>query len=764
MKSPFVAEAATGGDPLASPQTRQLADTGPCYVTPSNATEQARPSHDATAGLPGHAQRFMQALSLRMAAGTDGLGKGHSVLTAFESLDSAPTGPGQVNIKRVIHVRITWEHLVYEVPVRTPGKLRKAGLRRVLAGLTGAVAPGRLLAVMGPTGCGKTSLLCALAGRLPSGGTLSGSILVNGQPRTKAFYNIAAFVTQDDVMFSNLTVRETLRVAADLRLPSSVPASVKGQVVDDVIAELGLAKAADTWIGNDIVRGISGGEKKRTTIGVEMMSNPSVVFLDEPTSGLDAFQAQNVIEALHSLTQRGRTVLCTIHQPRSSIYRMFDLLCLISEGRQMYYGEASHAVAYFTGQGFPCPEHFNPADFFLDVVSLDFRSPEAEEESRARVDGLAEAFATNPPQEELAAHDVEEPAPKLDGVKAEFSFANTRPRQYAVLLGRAVKQVTRDVIPLFFSFVLTTIIGVLLGLIYLQIDMDQRGIQDRVGILFFITLFNCFSNFQPVLEVFPAEKSVVQRERASKSYCVSPYYLAKLTAETPVRVLSSLLFASIVYWMVGLNPGAKQFFTFFAICFVESLTAISLGIMISAAVPNEKVAFAVSPAFLVILMLFGGFYANQDTIPAWLSWIRYLSFLYYAFSALMVNEFSGACCWSCSNGGGDTVEQQGEDIPGCMRSGDQILERWGFGSWPRWAGFAGLIGCLLVQHALGYTILRKKKLRYLPLHQTAAGPSPGGPGAMDVPAGKAGGKSSMESMRTESSQGRAVEEGKGYQA
>lgn len=135
-------------------------------------------------------------------------------------------------------------------------------------------------------------------------------------------------------------------------------------------------------------------------------------------------------------------------------------------------------------------------------------------------------------------------------------------------------QTSRDVIPLFFTFVLTVVVALLLGVIYINMGKDQAGIQDRVGILFFITLFACFSNFQPVLDVFLSEQKVVQRERASKSYCVLPYYVSKLLAESPARILSSLLFASIVYWMAGLNPGAKRFFIFVAIIFVEGLTAI----------------------------------------------------------------------------------------------------------------------------------------------------------------------------------------------
>lgn len=230
----------------------------------------------------------------------------NSMLDSVSRLTTVKGGDSSGRLKKVIHVTLQWDSLTYTVPV---GKRRKRVQKVVLETISGHVAPGQLLAVMGPTGSGKTSLLNALAGRLPRGGALEGSVLVNGAPRSRGFRSITAYVLQDDVLFSNLTVRETFEFAAAIRMPSAVNKQMRRQLVDDVISELALGKAADTFIGNAFVRGVSGGERKRCNIGVELLGNPSLIFLDEPTSGLDAFQAQNVMEALWTLAGNGRTVV-----------------------------------------------------------------------------------------------------------------------------------------------------------------------------------------------------------------------------------------------------------------------------------------------------------------------------------------------------------------------------------------------------------------------------------------------------------------------
>lgn len=327
---------------------------------------------------------------------------------------------------QLLKVHVEWRDLTYTVPV---GRRKNRTNRTILSNLSASVPAGRLLAVMGPTGCGKTSLINALAGRLPEGGNLEGQILVNGVERGRGFRAISAYVMQDDALFSNLTVRETFEFAARIRLPREMSASTRTALVDTIITELGLAKAQDTRIGNDFFRGVSGGERKRTNIGVELLSGASLLFLDEPTSGLDAFQALNVMESLWTLTQSGRTVIASIHQPRSSIYSMFDLLLLLSEGSSMYYGPADKATQWFASTGFQCPQHFNPADFFLDVVSMDYRSPESETDSRQRIQLLGSVFEKEG-EEQYAV-----PAPKIsEHDKMEISQVQNLPSKLYIFV------------------------------------------------------------------------------------------------------------------------------------------------------------------------------------------------------------------------------------------------------------------------------------------------------------------------------------------
>jgi ATP-binding cassette, subfamily G (WHITE), eye pigment precursor transporter len=160
-----------------------------------------------------------------------------------------------------------------------------------------------------------------------------------------------------------------------------------------LITELGLGKCQHTLVGNDLIRGVSGGERKRVNIAMELVTDPSLVFLDEPTSGLDSFNAQSVMQLLLKLARNNRTIITTIHQPRSSIYQMFDTLMLVSDGRTMYFGPASYAVDYFARQGFPCPPTYNPADFFMDLLATDTRTQNLARVSRARINKLGAAYA-----------------------------------------------------------------------------------------------------------------------------------------------------------------------------------------------------------------------------------------------------------------------------------------------------------------------------------------------------------------------------------
>lgn len=237
----------------------------------------------------------------------------------------------------------------------------------ILTGVTGVVRPGEIMALLGPSGSGKTTMLTAMAGRLP--GKVTGSISYNGQPFSGWVKRRTGFVTQDDILYPHLTVTETLAFTAMLRLPKMLTTSEKLNRVDSVIAELGLTRCQSGPIGGPLLRGLSGGERKRVSIGQEMLVNPSLLLLDEPTSGLDSTTAQRILAALRELAALGRTIVTTIHQPSTRLYRLFDKVIVLSDGSPIYSGPASGAVRYFASIGFTPESPMNPADFLLDLAN-----------------------------------------------------------------------------------------------------------------------------------------------------------------------------------------------------------------------------------------------------------------------------------------------------------------------------------------------------------------------------------------------------------
>ncbi|KAL4425753.1 hypothetical protein ABPG75_009769 [Micractinium tetrahymenae] len=629
----------------------------------------------------------------------------------MEALDS--TGEDANGAARPLRITLEWRDLRYTVPLgvrRICCMRRSNGERVILEGLSAVMPPGRLLAVMGPTGCGKSSFVNALAGRLPAGGTLEGQVLVNGLQRGKGFRAVSAYVMQDDVLFHNLTVRETLHFAARMRLPSTVPPAAKAARVDAIIAQLGLAGAANTQIGNAFVRGVSGGERKRVNIAVELLANPSLIFADEATSGLDAFQAQSVMESLSQLAKSGRSVLATIHQPRSSVFQLFDLLMVLSEGQMLYYGPAAEAVAWFASCGFHCPEHYNPADFFADLVARDRRTPDADATSQQRIKLLVARFKEHHAEgstEEGAVPQADELA--MQRVNERPPFPNRWPVEFGLLLKRAWKQQSRDRLPQIITLMQTLVLGFVLAALFSDVPKTAQGVQDELGVLFMCCMFSAMASLFASLNTFPAEAGIVNRERAGKSYHVLPYYLARFICDMPLRVGQGLLFGVIVYFIVGLNPAAAAFFQFVELTILEGLASQALGVAVSAAAKTEKIAFAVAPGVTVVLMLFGGFFVSTDSIPASIRWITYISHLYYAFQGLVINNFAGRTGWTCAS----------PQDPTCTITGDQIIDKLGFGDKPRWEAYVGLSCLILGYNMVGYAVLRFSKQKFLPLSPAA---------------------------------------------
>ncbi|KAL6999471.1 ABC transporter G member 9 [Sarracenia purpurea var. burkii] len=267
---------------------------------------------------------------------------------------------------------VQFEDVVYKVFKTKGGFLKNSksevNTMTILKGVSGMVQPGEILAMLGPSGSGKTTLLTALGGRHGSG-RLSGTIQYNGHPFSNIIKRDTGFVTQDDVLYPHLTVTETLVFTALLRLPNSLTKIQKIAHAGVVVTQLGLTKCKNSIIGGSFLRGVSGGERKRVSIGQEMLINPSLLFLDEPTSGLDSTTAQRIVSTLWELANGGRTVVMTIHQPSSRLFYMFHKVLLLSEGNALYFGKGSEAMDYFSSIGYSPSVAMNPSDFLLDLAN-----------------------------------------------------------------------------------------------------------------------------------------------------------------------------------------------------------------------------------------------------------------------------------------------------------------------------------------------------------------------------------------------------------
>ncbi|KOM38754.1 hypothetical protein LR48_Vigan03g213600 [Vigna angularis] len=246
--------------------------------------------------------------------------------------------------------------------------------KELLKGLNGYAEPNRIMALIGPSGSGKSTLLAALAGILPNNVRMTGNVVLNGSTRRTTGCKDVCYVTQEDYFLGTLTVKETLTYAARLRLPSHTTRNEIEKVVTNVLAEMGLEDSAESRLGNWHLRGISTGEKRRLSIGIEILTQPHVMFLDEPTSGLDSAASFYVISSLSNIAHDGRIVICSIHQPSGEIFNLFDDLVLLAAGEAVYFGQATMAVKFFADAGFPCPTRKNPPEHFLRCVSPEFDS------------------------------------------------------------------------------------------------------------------------------------------------------------------------------------------------------------------------------------------------------------------------------------------------------------------------------------------------------------------------------------------------------
>ncbi|XP_004297158.1 PREDICTED: ABC transporter G family member 21 [Fragaria vesca subsp. vesca] len=537
--------------------------------------------------------------------------------------------------------------------------------RNLLNGVSGIVRPGELLAMLGPSGSGKTTLLTALGGRLP--GKITGKVTYNGQHFSSSMKHNTGFVTQDDVLYPHLTVLETLTYTALLRLPKQLSKQEKKEQAETVMVELGLTRCRDSVVGGPLLRGVSGGERKRVSIGQEMLVNPSLLFLDEPTSGLDSTTAQRIVATLRRLARGGRTVITTIHQPSSRLYRMFDKVVVLSDGCPIYSGHAGRVMEYFGSIGYEVGFNFiNPADFLLDLANG--IAPDAKQDDQLEYNGrldhheeqnstkqfLVSSYKKNlhPALKAEIQQSQKDPAVVSSSSRTlssrgsrDYEWTTSWWEQFIVLLQRGLKERKHESFSGLRIFQVMSV-AILSGLCWWHSDTSH--LQDQVGLLFFFSIFWGFFPLFNAIFAFPMERPMLRKERSSGMYRLSSYYFARTVGDLPMELVLPTVFVTVAYWMGGLKPSLVTYgLTLFIVLF-NVLVSQGLGLALGAILMDVKQGTTLASVTMLVFLLVGGYYIQH--MPGFIAWLKYISFSHYCYKLLLGVQYSVKEVYECDLG------------------------------------------------------------------------------------------------------------------
>ncbi|KAB1217221.1 ABC transporter G family member 9 [Morella rubra] len=541
---------------------------------------------------------------------------------------------------------LKFEEVVYKIKAEKRGflwKKERSEEKVILKGVTGIVQPGEILAMLGPSGSGKTTLLTALGGRL--GGRLGGCITYNGKPFSNAMKRNTGFVTQDDILYPHLTVTETLVFTSLLRLPNSLTKDEKVQHAESVIEELDLTRCKNSIIGGYLLRGISGGERKRVSLGQEMLLNPSLLLLDEPTSGLDSTTAQRILSILRDLADGGRTIVMTIHQPSSRLFYVFHKVLLLSEGSPLYFGKGSGALRYFSSIGYSPSVAMNPADYLLDLANGISSDDTADQDKIFIKQNLLSAYKDNLAENIKAELKEISSGQNYDGLgdKQSGKWSTTWWQQFCVLFRRGVKERKHESFSgLKIGQVL--VVAFLSGLLWWQCDISH--LQDQVGLLFFQAAFWGFFPLFQAIFTFPQERMMLEKERSSGMYRLAPYFVSRTVADLPMELILPAGFFTITYWMAGLKPTAGNFLLGLFVLLYSVLVVQGLGLALGAVVMDQKSATALGSVLMLACLLAGGYYVQH--VPPFIEWIKYFSISHYTYKLLIGSQFKESNTYPCA--------------------------------------------------------------------------------------------------------------------
>ncbi|XP_030767197.1 ATP-binding cassette sub-family G member 1-like [Sitophilus oryzae] len=531
-------------------------------------------------------------------------------------------------IARKPPIDIEFQDLTYSVRDSYSGK----GWRQLLKSVNGIFRSGELTAIMGPSGAGKSTLLNILAGYVTAG--VKGSIKINDRARDMHFFKkMSAYIMQEDIVQPRLTIREAMMFAARLKLGPEIGESEKFSVVEEVIKLLGLEKAMETRSEY-----LSGGQRKRLAVALELVNNPPVIFLDEPTTGLDNVAIKQCIELLEKITKIGRTVICTIHQPPASLFQNFDQVYVLANGYCVFNGSPSCLVPFLSKANFHCPSTYTPADYIIEII-------QSNTETISQLSGGIQNGKTN-----LLEARNKEPVMRSKSIDMYEIYQDTTPPissnqdgvfpvsiwgQLVILLSRTFLQMKRNHSLLYIQFIHHLASGLLVGGIFVGLGNDGTQGLALFKYILSVNVFFMYTYVMVPVLMFPLEVKMMKREYFNRWYSLKAYYLAFTISALPLMILLSIMFIMIVYVLSNQPMDLERFAWFTAMGLSIGLCSQGLGFVIGStfSITNGSVVGSSALAPLLALACYGmGYRAAIEPFMKIMISISYLRFGVVGFS------------------------------------------------------------------------------------------------------------------------------------
>ncbi|KAL4715548.1 hypothetical protein ACJJTC_009174 [Scirpophaga incertulas] len=508
--------------------------------------------------------------------------------------------------------------------------------KTILKSVSGLFRSGELTAIMGPSGAGKSSLMNALTGFSTTGvtGTIrAGDSICKLDKRERSIHSLksyrkkSCYILQDDRLNPLFTVRELMQFAADMKLGSNLSERLKTSVISEILDTLGLSGTEDTRCGN-----LSGGQKKRLSIAVELIDNPPVIFLDEPTTGLDSLTSAQCIEMLKNLARDGRTIVCTIHQPTASIYSIFDQVYILAEGLCIYHGRSANTVPYLASSGFQCPKYHNPADYILEIANGEYGKFNQM---------LAERCSKQAPIEKMLP-ESQNVRPLEEYSCEKISIVINPPHElykFGILFKRCIIQQYRDWTVTHLKVMLHIVIGVMLGLLFQQCGTDGSKTFSNLGYLIISITYLCYTSLMPAVLKFPLELAVLKKENFNNWYNLKTYYAAILVTGVPMQIWFSFVYSVPSYFLTGQPQEFSRFLMFVMVLAQVTLLADGIGNVIGTCVNPVNGTFF-GAIITCAMIVYAGFLVLLSHMSPFMRAVSQASYMRHALEAMVLSLYA----------------------------------------------------------------------------------------------------------------------------